>query len=250
MTITFLGTNGWYDTETGLTACILIETDSAYIVLDAGNGIYKLDRYLKDPKKPIYLFLSHLHLDHVFGLHILNKFHFPQGMKVCVPSSFMPHLKVLLSNPFTLPLELLPTKTEFVELDKPHTEFPFTVSAIPLIHISPNFGYRFTLDGKILSYSGDTRICEKSGELANNADILIHECTFEPGHDNTNNWGHSSPEEVAKLAVDAHVKKLLLTHFEAPTYTNLEMRKDAEKVAQAIFPESYTVVDDEAISVL
>jgi len=41
--IHFLGTNGWYDTDTGNTICILIDTEEYGIILDAGNGIYKLD---------------------------------------------------------------------------------------------------------------------------------------------------------------------------------------------------------------
>jgi ribonuclease BN (tRNA processing enzyme) len=248
MTITFLGTNGWYDSETGLTPCILIETDSAYIVLDAGNGIYKLDRHIVDPKKPIFLFISHLHLDHVHGLHILNRFLFPQGMKICVPKSFVPHLQVLLASPFAASLDSLRTKTELLELDSPHTDFPFSVETIPLSHVSPNFGYRFIFEGKIVSYSGDTSVCEKSMDLAKDADVLIHECSFEPGHVSHSNWGHSTPEDAAKLAVDAGVKRLLLTHFDARNYSKIEMRKSAEKVAQAIFPESHTVVDDEAVS--
>ncbi|HOW90640.1 MAG TPA: MBL fold metallo-hydrolase, partial [Elusimicrobiales bacterium] len=73
MEIIFLGTNGWYDTGAGNTLCVLIRTRRFDIVLDAGNGLGKLDRYV-DGKKPVYLFLSHFHLDHVSGLHILLKF--------------------------------------------------------------------------------------------------------------------------------------------------------------------------------
>lgn len=54
MRIIFLGTNGWYDTDTGNTTCALIDTKSCYIILDAGNGIYKADKYIKE-NKPVYL---------------------------------------------------------------------------------------------------------------------------------------------------------------------------------------------------
>ena len=70
MKIVFLGTNGWYDSATGNTVCILIETDEASILLDAGNGLYKADRYI-GPEKPVNLFISHTHLDHIIGLHLL-----------------------------------------------------------------------------------------------------------------------------------------------------------------------------------
>ena len=49
MKIAFLGTNGWYDTKTGNTVSALVDTKKYYIVLDAGNGIHKLDKYLTKP---------------------------------------------------------------------------------------------------------------------------------------------------------------------------------------------------------
>ena len=79
MKIFFLGTNGWYDTETGNTLSILIETKHEYIILDAGGGFHKIGRYIKG-SKPIYLFLSHMHLDHIIGLHTLVRFNFFQGI--------------------------------------------------------------------------------------------------------------------------------------------------------------------------
>jgi len=71
MKIVFLGTNGWYTTPTGNTPCILIDSKDQYVVFDAGNGIYKLDKYITEDK-PISLFITHFHLDHVSGLHTLS----------------------------------------------------------------------------------------------------------------------------------------------------------------------------------
>ena len=81
MKVIFLGTNGWYDTDTGNTICTLINSEKYHIILDAGNGIYKADRYIHDDL-PVYLFLSHFHLDHIEGLHVLNKFRFSQGLRI------------------------------------------------------------------------------------------------------------------------------------------------------------------------
>jgi ribonuclease BN (tRNA processing enzyme) len=66
MKITLMGTNGWYATETGNTLSILIQGTEHSIVLDAGDGIHKLDQYLEEEKK-LHLFLSHFHLDHLAG---------------------------------------------------------------------------------------------------------------------------------------------------------------------------------------
>ena len=72
MEVVFLGTPGWYDTKTGNTTCVLVESKEHLIILDAGNGIHKVDQYHQG-QKPVSLFLSHFHLDHIAGLHILNK---------------------------------------------------------------------------------------------------------------------------------------------------------------------------------
>ena len=68
MKIYFLGTMGWFDTKLGNTLCVLVDTGKEYIIFDAGTGFSKIDNYIKD-KRPIYLFLSHFHLDHIIGLH-------------------------------------------------------------------------------------------------------------------------------------------------------------------------------------
>ena len=80
--LTFLGTNGWYATKEGNTICTLIETAERYIVLDAGDGIHRLDEFAKDENKPADIFLSHFHLDHIIGLHIQPKFHFKNKIRI------------------------------------------------------------------------------------------------------------------------------------------------------------------------
>ena len=92
MRVIFLGTNGWYDTDTGNTICVLIRTKDYEIILDAGNGLYKIDQYIPERnKKPVYLFLSHFHLDHIVGLHTLMKFNFSQGLTIeTKPLCFLP----------------------------------------------------------------------------------------------------------------------------------------------------------------
>ena len=77
MKVTFLGTNGWYDTVTGNTCSVLIQSKEIDIILDAGNGIAKADHYITQDK-PACLFISHFHIDHITGLHTLVKFKFPR----------------------------------------------------------------------------------------------------------------------------------------------------------------------------
>ena len=157
----FLGTNGWYDTATGNTICVLIETPKEYVVLDAGNGIYKLDRYIKK-NKPIYLFLSHFHLDHIIGLHTLAKFKFKQGINICIKKGRKRELKDFVSKEHTMPLAELPTKIRIIEISEKNCRIPFLERALLLKHPVPCLGFRLNFEGKVISYIADTGLCDNT----------------------------------------------------------------------------------------
>src|SRR3972149_8049338 len=141
MKIIFLGTNGWYDTSLGNTICTLIKTQDYYIILDAGNGLYKIDRHITD-EKPVFLFLSHFHLDHIIGLHILNKFKFKQGIHICGPQETRNILGTIVNAPYTLPLTKLPYSTDIYELPEELSKLPFSVETRPLMHSSLTLGFK------------------------------------------------------------------------------------------------------------
>src|SRR5665647_2746884 len=117
MDVIFLGTNGWYDSCTGNTICTLINSSKYHIILDAGNGISKAGCYIQDDL-PVYLFLSHFHLDHIEGLHILNKFRFSQGLKIYGQKGTKAILNTIINEPFTVPLGKLPYPVEVGELSE------------------------------------------------------------------------------------------------------------------------------------
>lgn len=243
----FLGTNGWYDTGTGNTVCTLIETDEYSIILDAGNGIFKLDQYIEG-KKPVYLFISHFHLDHIIGLHILNKFNFRHGMSIYGQEGTKVILDKLINTPFTVPLSKLPFKVEVHELLEGVHNIPFSVECRFLLHSSKCIGYRFHVDGKIIAYCPDTGICENAIELAKNADLLIAECSFKSGQSNPE-WPHLNPEDAAGIAKEAGSKKLILLHFDANIYRTFEERKEAEVQARKIFHNTFAALDNNQIQI-
>ena len=247
MKVIFLGTNGWYDTKTGNTTCILIEADDYFIILDAGNGIYKVDQYIRS-KKPIYLFLSHFHLDHIVGLHILNKFNFSQGMHIYGHAGAKDILNTIINEPYTIPFAKLPFKVEIYELSEGLRNIPFLVECKYLFHSSRCLGYRFELDGKILTYIPDTGICKNAIELAENADLLIAECSFKVGQRNVE-WQHLNPEDAVKIAKEAGAKKLALLHFDASIYRSLKERIEVQEKMKKEFENLIVTFDNMEIEI-
>jgi ribonuclease BN (tRNA processing enzyme) len=245
MKITFLGTNGWYDSQTGNTICILIATREYNIVLDAGNGFAKLDRVLSN-SNPIFLFLSHFHLDHLIGLHTLFKFSFSQKFTLSGPKGTEKVLKALLKQPFTAPLDHLSYKTEILEMPESENRFPFAVKGMVLVHPPLSMGYRFRLEGKTIAYCPDTGYCDNAVALAKGADLLISECSFLPG-ENSADWPHLNPQSAARIAKEAGADRLALVHFDAAKYTTMELRKNAQREAQKIFPNTFACEDDQVM---
>lgn len=247
MKIYFLGTNGWYTTPVADTACVLIDSKEGYVIFDAGNSIYKIDRYIKE-NKPISLFISHFHIDHVSGLHILAKFNFPQGIDVYVAQGRKKDFNLLVNPPYTVGINKneanilnLKMSVRLHELKEGDNNIGFQVRMKKLFHGYVDHGFRVNLEGKSIVYSGDTKVVPDEFLIVKDADLLIHECSniISP---KVNNWGHTDPVEAAEFARDAGVKKLVLTHFSADF--SLEQRKETEKKAQVIFPNTVAATDD------
>jgi len=244
MKVFFLGTNGWYDTKTGNTVCVLVETKNEYVIFDAGNGFYKIGRYIKR-NKPVYLFLSHYHLDHVIGLHTLNKFCFLQGLDVYGPPGLRMFFKRVINKPYTIGLSDLPMKLRLHEISR-GTILPEGISYAPLKHSALCYGYRFCSQNKTIAYCTDTGICKNLYSLARKTDLFITECSLKPGQNNKE-WPHLNPENAAKVAVESEAKKLALIHFDASLYLNFKERARAAKVAKKIFKNSFACKDDRRI---
>ena len=95
--------------------------------------------------------------------------------------------------------------------------------------------------GRTLVYSGDTRPHLSLIEAARNADLLIHEATFGAEEmERACETGHSTASEAARVALEAGVRRLVLTHI-SPRYTRDAPELLAE--AKAIFPETIIARD-------
>lgn len=103
-------------------------------------------------------------------------------------------------------------------------------------------GYRISLDDRVVSYCTDTGYCQNAVTLARSADLLISECAYRQGQF-SDSWPHLNPEAAARIASEARVKRLALTHFDARLYSKWEDRKESETFARKIFPHAFAARD-------
>ena len=244
--IVLLGTKGGPRVgETGRSnpATLLLINNVPYLV-DCGYGVTKqlitaniaLDRLR-------YIFITHHHSDHniEFGTLIYNTWitglpaqidaYGPPGL-THMAQQFFDYQKFdidtrIVDEGRTDPRKLVTTH----EVSKPGvvmTNNDVKVSMCLVRHppIKEAYAYRFDAKDRSVVISGDTAYAPELAEFAKGADVLVHEVMYLPGIEallkrlpNAKRLrehlmaAHTLPEDVGKIAAQAGVKTLVLTHF-------------------------------------
>jgi ribonuclease Z len=94
----------------------------------------------------------------------------------------------------------------------------YVVRMVHAAHKEPdldNLAFRVEAEGKAVVVVGDTTVCTPVMELAEGADLLVHECSFPSDILAREQWGafHTDPRELGRWAKERGVKRLLLKHF-------------------------------------
>ncbi len=99
--------------------------------------------------------------------------------------------------------------------------------------------------GRKIVYSGDTRPFEEFVEFAADADLVIHEATFDDAlAEKAEVDGHSTPSQAALQAKRAKAKKLVLTHISARYADAGLLLEQARKVfGDVVVAEDFLVLE-------
>lgn len=195
-----------------------LEVGKTKILLDCGSGIVRqLVRADKDYRDIDLIIISHLHADHTSDLaaffNALNytpDFDRKKDILVLGGRGFkeffgrlvraFPHIQ---PRPNTYKIEVFECK----KVDK----LPdFTLETIQGNHDSSSILIKLKAFKKSIVYTGDTGYDPTIVTLAKESDLLISECSY-PEERKVKD--HLTPRLAGKIAENADVKTLLLTHF-------------------------------------
>ena len=99
--------------------------------------------------------------------------------------------------------------------------------------------------GRKIVISGDTMPCEEMIAFSKNADVLVHEATFDSElEDIAKEYGHTTAAQAAEIAKKARVEKLFLVHV-SPRYLDYRvLENDARKIfVQSFVPKDFQEIE-------
>jgi ribonuclease BN (tRNA processing enzyme) len=243
MQLHLLGTTGYHPNARRHTACLMLPAQG--IVLDAGTGMFRVRERLQTTELDI--FLTHAHLDHIVGLtYLFSTLHEKQVQRVTVRgasdnlAAIEQHLLAKAIFPVKLPCDFQPL-TVPVPLAGGGTLRYFSLE-----HPGGSLGFRLDWSGHSMAYVTDTTASRDAAYIAaiRGVDLLVHECYFPDSlHELAVKTGHSSTTDVAQVARQAGVRRLVLVHMNP-----LDESDDPIGIAaaRAVFPQT-VLGDDELI---
>lgn len=229
--VTVLGSSGGYAGAGRACSGFLLEQDESSLVLDLGSGALSRLLEYREPDDVGGVALTHMHYDHyvdLYGLCTARRF-WPARLSplpVLAPDGAGEVLTAALQESSREEfLELIDLRAPVAGVE---IEFAgFALAAHRAKHVVDSLAYRVGDGERSLCYTGDT---EWSGELlsaAREVDLLICEATFTsevPGKAP----GHLSAREAGRLATEAGVGSLVITHV-WPTLDGERAVEDASK---------------------
>lgn len=110
------------------------------------------------------------------------------------------------------------------------------IGSHPVKHTEESLGYWMIVGGKRIAFSGDAEYSKGLVELARGADLFVCESSLPDGMETE---GHLTPSQAGRIAAEAGVKRLILTHF----YPEVEKEPFMERIRRYFAGEVMVGVD-------
>jgi ribonuclease BN (tRNA processing enzyme) len=218
--LTVIGNNGAVPRPGGACNGYLVEEDDSRILLDCGTGVFsQLERFV-DPFAVDAIFISHMHADHFFDL-----VPYRYALLLTFAQKRAQPLPLWLPNGCGQVLENFAASFGgaahfFGEAFALHEYNPgdvvqvgsLSVTIVEMRHFIPSYGLKVA-GSATLAYSADTAYSEAALALAAGCDAFLCEATMQDATYARSRAGHLSARDAGRLAQQAGVPRLLLTHI-------------------------------------
>ncbi len=242
MQVRFLGTSGSSITASRSSPSILIDDD---LLIDVGEGATQKLLQLGSLKKIRRILISHLHVDHFMGIFsfLWHQWLSERDSSPIVISGppDIHNIHQILQLSYT-PIDAFPFPIEYNPLDPQENILKFgEISTTRVLH--PIYTLGFRIDRKrSICYTSDTAPLDRLIQLAKDCDILIHDASYSGKFAKlAHKYYHSTPQDAAKIATKARVKKLVLFHILGEFENNFQMM---QKEAQEFFDGEVLIAED------
>jgi ribonuclease BN (tRNA processing enzyme) len=263
--IVLLGTAGGplpYPTRSSPANALLFDDET--VIIDCGYGVARQMAKARIPLKSLrHIFITHNHSDHYADVVMLPYLAWINGLEETIRIYGPPPIRDIVAaglemHQFDIDLRIrdqgFPDLRQMIqvhEYDRPgevvRTD-KFLATAARNNHppFENSFALRFDTDVRSVVFSGDTTYSKNVVELAKAADVLVHELLYIPAVEalisevpTARNIAehlieiHTPTQEVGKVAAEAHVNTLVLSHLAPPFVTD----EDIEEIVRIIQSE-------------
>jgi anti-anti-sigma factor len=235
-------------TAGGNTTCITVEFEDQLIIFDAGSGIRELGDYLMSGADErtqkfgfnrgeghAYMFFTHTHWDHIQGLPFFKPIHVPGNVfDIYHVHDHVPDTLARQMEPVFFPLQFdqIGASLNFHHLREGQQIkiANVMITNTELKHPGKAYAYRIEADNAtaILATDSEYQSLDNTDTLKYrnfyaNADVLIFDAMFSVRESFVKqDWGHSSALIGVDIAMEAHVKHLLIFNHD-PAATDAEL---------------------------
>lgn len=212
MKVTTLGFWGGYPNQGEATSAFLVEYEGSRLLVDCGSAVLSTYLTLGEVQELDAVLISHYHPDHIADVGVLQHaaMIFKQLGQLENPIPIYAHTQ----DPVEFGKLSYKGVTVGMELDAhaTYTIGPFKVSTCPTVHPVYCLAFRVEAGGKTVVFTADTGWTDALVSFADRADVLISECNVYPQYAGKIQ-GHLTGKEAGKLASEAGVGRLVLTHL-------------------------------------
>lgn len=228
-----LGSTGTYPKPGGATSGFLLRVGEYTIWIDCGTGTFANLQRHTDFRELSGIVITHLHLDHILDLYSAyyalrygTGSKGPTGLEVYAPAGAEAHLAQLLS----------PASNDgfggyfdfrVVRSGDKIAILPFVLTFRRTVHPVETLAVRVEANGRSLVYTSDTAWSDALVGFAEGANVLIAEASLQEP-DPVGQSVHMTAEEAGRLARDARVGRLVLTHLRPELDPTVSMDQAAQ----------------------